>query len=226
MESDKLFEVVELFSQKGVKNDVLIEMLHHYKNGKTIYVQPYKDKKRKDSIAKITAINNTCSSRYYDIDKIASMWSTTNQKYLASQSILWSYYDLSFTLGWDGRKNYCTLYLRDFVWLKDYPGPTEWSYVKVKKEDVPKPIIKDVLGREVNVGDCVCYPGYRLKSRPELKFGNIIRINPKTVNVKSFKIDEDDMLSLKRLLYGDQILLVTKDMSETVMYKKLLSDQD
>jgi len=125
---------------------------------------------------------------------------------------------------WDDRKQTVTLEsIHDKIqWIKGYSGPTVYSFVKKdKQEQVPIPVVKDMLGYDIAIDDVILYT---LKSTV---FGVVTRITEKgTVMFKPFATSEGQYIRSnnrkEKQSYSTSNILVIRDgLKKDLVLKRL-----
>lgn len=124
----------------------------------------------------------------------------------------------------DGRPNKLKPDHSGLIWLKDYTGPTVWKNSIPSKKSLPRKIVKDRLGRELNVGDFITYILYHhTVTGAGIFFGTVTKITDAgKVFAKNIKMgDTYDRSEEKQIKDPSQAVIMTKDLMDQIVLKKL-----
>jgi hypothetical protein len=198
--------------------DDLKQFINDVTIGNPVYVE-YKSNNsagRSGTIAKVIGITN----KYIEEDDIKNNF----QMYIDST---YRFKGLQLTVKFDDRKNKLKPIIEDIVWLKDYTGPTVWNHNPPPPK--PKPELKpiyDRLGREVKLGDFVSYAvTWYNTSRLDVYFGSVTRISDRNVvYCTNIKLNDNDRVFEERIKDNSSIVLITKDLIDQLMIKRLSSE--
>jgi hypothetical protein len=131
---------------------------------------------------------------------------------------------LQLEIEFDDRKNKLKPQLDDIVWLKGYSGPTVWQHnPPPPKPKAPLNPIYDRLGREVKLGDFVSYAmTWYNTSKINVYFGTVTKISDRNVvYCTNIKLDDDDTVTEERIKDNSSMVLITKDLIDQLMIKRL-----
>lgn len=208
----------------------MVEMVSDFLNGKDVFIRytGRYDTKRKGSIGRVKKFRNIDElingRSHYHYRSRPSAPAPTNHKppYNASQvkeGNMTSFYP---ELRWDGRTNKTNPHDYELEWLKDYTGPTDWKYEIPEEEKVEA---VDRLGRELKVGDFICYVLHHFETTgASVRFGNVTKITPSgDVWAKNIKLSSDEHQADKKINDNSTIVILTKDLMDQLMMAKLSS---
>lgn len=129
---------------------------------------------------------------------------------------------IEIEVGWHGRSNLVKANLWDVYWLQGHTGPT--NYIYNRPAPLPAVKVKDRLGREMKVGDFVCYILHHFDGNmgAATYFGKVTKVTPKgKVFAKNIKIASTDYVDTKEIKDPSQAIILTKDLMDQLTLVKL-----
>ena len=107
-------------------------------------------------------------------------------------------------------------------WLKDYEGKSVWIHNPPPPQEVTKKPLLDRLGREIKLGDFVCYADTIYRSKVMTYFGKVTQISK--INVcycTNIKLSEDDRVCEIRIKDNSSLILIDDKLMENLMMRRL-----
>lgn len=125
-----------------------------------------------------------------------------------------------FFVKWEGRRNEVQSSAYEIDYLPNYTGECKWVW---GKKENPKLVPLDRLGREIKIGDFVCYILHHFyRSGASTQFGTVQKIqNDGTVWAKNVALSDGEVSKLKRINDNNTVVILTKDLMDRLMMAKL-----
>ena len=123
---------------------------------------------------------------------------------------------------WEGRKNVIRVWDYDIEILEDYTGGSVWKW---EKPQGPVVEAKHRTGREIKKGDFINYVLFHhVNYGTTIHFGTVTKVERDgTVWAKNIKVDADETVADKRIKNNENIVVLTKDLLDILMLRKLAS---
>lgn len=123
---------------------------------------------------------------------------------------------------WEGRNNTLRVWQGEIEILEDYTGGSVWKW---EKPVGPQVAAKDRTGREIKKGDFINYVlHHHVTYGTTLHFGTVTKVDRDgTVWAKNIKVDDKETVAEKRIKNNETIVVLTKDLLDIMMLKKLAS---
>lgn len=125
-------------------------------------------------------------------------------------------------VAWDDRRSGLRVWNMEVDILEDYKGPTVWKW---EKPEGPLVEAKDRTGREIKKGDFITYVlHHHVHYGTTIHFGTVTKVDRDgTVWAKNIKVNDEETVAEKRIKHNENIVVLTKDLLDVLMLKKLAS---
>lgn len=188
-------------------------------NGEKLYVEYTSDapQGRGGTIARIKKIVEDNTKEISDA--YANKGTRSYHIYCGANSIA------KFEVEFDDRKNKLRANSNTVNILTDYSGPTVWVHnPPPPSENSRKKPLLDRFGREIKLGDLVCFAYPLSRSQAKTAFGNVINISKtNTCYVKNLKLADNEHVSEYQIRDNSCLILMTDDLMDQLLLARLSS---
>lgn len=125
-------------------------------------------------------------------------------------------------VSWEGRHNKIRVWPGEIEILEEYEGPSVWKW---EKPEPPAADAKDRTGRTIKKGDFITFVlHHHVNYGTTIHFGTVTKVTRDgQVWAKNIKVDDKETVAEKRIKHNENIVVLTKDLLDILMVKKLAS---